>query len=130
MQSACWLPLGCCVDPIRGRRSGPGPEAPIKDAIKLYMEKLGWYVIVTHGNAFQSGLPDLYCCHLQHGQRWVEVKNPLKYSFTKAQWDVFPALACKGVGVWILTAATDEEYKKLWLPPNYHRYMGHTRKPF
>lgn len=105
-----------------------GPEAPIKRAIKAALEREGWFVIVTHGNAFMSGLPDLYACHRAHGQRWIEVKNPAKFSFTKAQWDVFPKLAEQNVGVWVLTSATDHELGLLLKPPNFHRYLGCSKR--
>ncbi len=70
------------------------------------------------------GLPDLYCAHSVFGTRWIEVKNPLSYSFTKAQMEVFPMLTSKGVGIWILVAATDEEIKKLLQPANWWQYLS------
>jgi hypothetical protein len=107
-------------------RSSEGPEAPIKRAIVKYLQERKWLVVVTHGNMFQSGLPDLYCAHIEHGQRWIEVKNPLKYHFTKAQMYLFPELFKHGVGVWVLVDATKAEYDKLWEPPNFHRFIGHS----
>jgi hypothetical protein len=87
-----------------------GPESIIQDDLKDFLERRGWYVIVTHGSEFQMGLPDLYCAHYEYGVRWVEVKNPEKYSFTSAQRQVFPALMSKGVGIWILTGANEYQY--------------------
>ncbi len=87
------------------------------------MEGRGWFVKETHGNLYQSGLPDLYCVHPVHKQRWVEVKNPEQYSFTNAQLRDFPVIS-KCVGVWIMVAATEEEYLKLWKPPNWHKYLS------
>lgn len=72
---------------------------------------------------YQSGFPDLYCCHLRYGQRWVEVKMPTRYSFTPAQIETFPALSAKGVGVWILTEATESQYKLLFQPANWHLFL-------
>lgn len=83
-----------------------------------------WYVIVTHGNVYQQGLPDLYVCHARYGARWVEVKNPAGYHFTPAQLEVFPAFSSKGVGVWVLTDSTPEELNKLFQPPNWHTFLG------
>lgn len=124
------------MEPKKTRPSS-GPEAGIKSAIKRYMEHQGWLVIVTHGNAFQAGLPDLYCAHQGHGWRWVEVKYAGKYEFTRDQLRLFPLLAEKGIGIWVLALTMnwspgelEIEYKKLWQPPNYHRYIGHTKKPF
>jgi hypothetical protein len=76
------------------------------------------------GNEFQMGVPDLYACHKRHGTRWIEVKRKDKYRFTPAQMDVFPELAAKGVGIWIMTAATEAEYKKLFKPANWWVFLG------
>jgi hypothetical protein len=68
---------------------------------------------------YQVGLPDLYCTHTTHGQRWIDVKNPKGYSFTAAQRKYWPAIdAC--VGIWILTSVAD--YKSLFLPANLWSY--------
>lgn len=111
------------MDPLK-TRSRKQPESGIVTLIRKYLKDLDWYTIKTHGSEFQSGLPDLYCCHVRYGARWVEVKNPNKYSFTPAQLDTFPKLAAHGVGVWVLTAATDYEYKKLFGPANWHTYLS------
>ena len=118
-------------------RSSKGPEGPIKQAIKDFLEARQWAVIITHGNMWQAGLPDLYIAHQNHGTRWVEVKYAEKYEFTRDQLRVFPLLTSKGVGIWVLalahhknTVELEQEYKKLWLPPNWHHYVGHSRRPF
>lgn len=98
-------------------------EAKIQSEIVKYLEDRGWFVKVTHGNAFQSGLPDLYCCHKNHGSRWIEVKKPVGYRFTPAQLNDFPQITSRGVGIWILTAATDFEYAKLFKPCNWLLYL-------
>lgn len=77
----------------------------------------------THGNIYQSGFPDIYTAHPRYRTRWIEVKNPEGYSFTKAQREFFPLLASCGVGVWVLTAATEEEYLKLWQPANWYLFL-------
>lgn len=100
-----------------------GPEAEIQRKIVIFLKRRGWYVLVTHGNSYQSGLPDLYICHKKYGTRWVEVKNPLAFRFTNAQMEVFPALCDNGSGVWILVADTNEEYLKLFKPSNWHLYL-------
>ncbi len=116
-------------------RAQRGPESPIKAAIKAYMELRGWYVIVTHGNMYQSGLPDLYCIHQSYRDRWVEVKYKGKYEFTPAQLKTFPEFAQRGIGIWVLAMHdhknADEllmEYRKLWEPPNFYQYIGHTKR--
>lgn len=102
------------------------PEDAIRDAISDFLMARGWYVFKTHGNAYQAGFPDLYATHTRYGQRLIEVKLPnMKGSaFTKAQWEVFPKLHANGSRIWILTAATEEEYAKLWKESNLLYYMS------
>ena len=102
-----------------------GPEYHIQNAIKKKLRYLGWYVMQTHGNMFQSGFPDLFCCHSKYGQRWVEVKLPdMKGSrFTAAQLECFPKLSANGSDVWILTGDSDREINKLFKPANWHSYL-------
>jgi len=94
-----------------------GPEFYIRADLILFLQSRGWYVEIMHGSLYQSGIPDLFCTHKIHGQRWIEVKLPGMQGsmFTKQQEDKFPKLSNNGAGVWILTAATDVEYKKLFL---------------
>ena len=96
-----------------------GPELQIRTAIINKLTLLGWYCIITHGNAFQSGLPDIYACHRMYGTRWIEVKNPKGYAFTEAQNRVFPEFTAKGVGIWILVSDSDSEMDKLFKPANW-----------
>lgn len=103
-------------------KESTGPEAIIQSKIVTKLTLLGWYTIVTHGSIFQQGLPDLFACHSKFGQRWIEVKNPKAYCFTPAQLETFPKLCANGSGVWILVDDSDEEYKKLWKPPNWYWY--------
>lgn len=111
------------MNPIKIRNCKSGPEAEIQEAILKYLRHREWYCKETHGNMFQSGFPDLYCTHRLYGIRWIEVKNPLAYSFTNAQMSDFPMLSANGTGVWILTAATESEYLKLWGPQNWYMYL-------
>jgi len=100
-----------------------GPEAIIQSDFVDYLRIRQWVVKETHGNLYQSGLPDLYIAHKDYGARWVECKNPLAYSFTPAQLEFFPLLASAGIGIWIIIASTDEEYAKLWAPANWWSYL-------
>jgi len=101
------------------------PEHRIQKAIIAYLKARDWDVMVTHGNMYQQGFPDLYAIHYIHGTKWIEVKNPLKFSFTPAQRRFFPLITGAGTGIWILTGATDEEYDKLFKYElgNWHVYM-------
>ncbi|MFA5758467.1 MAG: hypothetical protein WC942_03725 [Clostridia bacterium] len=105
---------------IRPRK---GPEAKIQDDIIKFLTLRGWWVKIIHGSTFQNGLPDLFAAKRSCGSRWIEVKNPEGYRFTGAQMETFPIMSAMGVGIWILTAATEREYNKLFLPPNWWTYL-------
>lgn len=83
------------------------------------MKAADWYIKVMIGNMYQFGVPDVYAAHLKHGQRWIEVKNPAKFSFTPAQQVEFPKLHAAGVGIWILFSDDDTELLKLFKPANW-----------
>lgn len=101
-----------------------GPESKIQDAIIDMLKLKDWHIESTHGNMYQHGFPDLYCMHLRYGTRWIEVKNPVKYSFTPAQLEKFPMFTAKGVGIWILTAATESQYQLLFGSPNWYTFLS------
>ena len=105
-------------------KGGKGPERKIQDDIIIMMRGKSWHVMETHGNAYQSGFPDLYCCHYRYGARWIDVKNPGSYKFTSAQLEHWPLMTANKAGVWILVAATELEYKKLFAEPNYWQYLS------
>lgn len=109
---------------IKGVRDDP--ESRVRSAIRDYLTLRGWYVVITHGNAFQSGLPDLYATSMKYGARWIEVKLPeMKGSkFTDAQKITFPLLEAHGTKVFILTGADEHNYKKLFKPSNLALYMN------
>lgn len=89
------------------------------------LESKGWVVRIVHGSVFQSGLPDLYCTHAKFGPRWIEVKLPNMEGsrWTAAQKTTFPLLENNGTPIWILVAATDSEYRKLFQPSNWLEYF-------
>jgi hypothetical protein len=99
-----------------------GPEWHIQQALIDYLKERGWLVEVMHGNAFQQGIPDLYVHHPQWGSRWIDCKNPKDYTFTKAQRSKWPLWDHYGVGIWILTAADQEQYDRLFGLPNWKDY--------
>ena len=98
-------------------------EKDIQNELITYLEDRDWFVRATHGNLFSSGWPDLYCFHRKYRQRWIEVKKPVGYILTGAQIDVFHKMSSVGCGIWILTAATEHEYLKLWQPPNWTFFL-------
>lgn len=103
--------------------TGRGPEHAIQQAIIKFLKIRDWTVMPTHGNMYQQGFPDLYCLHRTHGQRWIEVKNKTKYSFTVAQREYFPKIQLSGGGVWIMTEASESEYALLFKKPNWFLYL-------
>lgn len=106
------------------------PERQVRDDIRDFMLLRGWFIKITHGNAFTEGWPDIFACHSSYGQRWIEVKLPdMKGSkFTPAQLRDFPKLIANGSGVWVLTAGNDTEYQKLFAPCNYWMCLETWRK--
>jgi hypothetical protein len=110
------------------RRPKHGPEWFIRRDIKEMLETRGWHVEIMHGSIFQSGIPDLYCFKREWGERWIDAKNPDDYTFTRAQRHKWPVWERVGIGIWILVAATQEEYDKLFQPPNWRSYVKKTWK--
>lgn len=100
-------------------------EAKIQDAIRDYLEKRGWFVIRMAASMYMSGVPDLWATHKSFHERFIEVKLPNMEGskFTPAQLETFPQICAHGSGVWILTAATETEYLKLFDHPNWHHYL-------
>lgn len=112
------------MDPFKARKTRThGPEAKIQLAIMAKLKAWDWLCIATHGNEYQMGFPDLYCAHRKYGQRWIECKNPSSYAFTDAQREVFPLLDSKGVGIWVLTSAEDNELMKIFSQPNWFLFL-------
>jgi Holliday junction resolvase len=105
---------------MRARR---GPEWHIQQDLIRYLRARGWHVERLIGNAYQSGLPDLFIAHPKWGVRLIDVKNPKRYGFTKAQKQKWPILEKYGVGIWILTAANQEQYDLLFKKPNWREFI-------
>lgn len=99
-------------------------EGNIQDQLRSFMSKREWLVERMIGNAFQLGIPDLYCRHRRYGERWIDVKRPKGYTLTRAQKLKWPIWESFGVGIWILTAASQSEYQLLFRPPNWRAFFG------
>ena len=97
-------------------------ELEIQRELVKFLRAREWYVERMLANAFQTGIPDLYCYHRKSGERWVEVKRPKDYSFTKRQRQKWPQWEKAGIGIWILTAATQEQYDLLFKAPNFREF--------
>jgi len=78
-----------------------GPEHRGQERLRELMHKSGWHTEKLHGNAFQSGLPDLICWHPTRGVRLVEVKTP-SGAFTPAQRHKFHLISAHGGMIWVL----------------------------
>jgi hypothetical protein len=103
------------------------PEDRIQERIKSFLEAHGWLVEKMHGNAFQKGIPDLYCFHPELNNpeglhRWVDVKVKGRYRYTKDQCQKWTKWEGFRLPVYIMVAATDEEYAKLFGRPNFRLY--------
>jgi len=101
------------------------PEDKVREKVITKLRYHEWYVKITHGNRFQSGIPDLLCCHSCYGIRFVEIKLPNMQGskFTPAQMVDFPKFIAHGCGIWILTGDSDEEYQKLFKKSNFWQYL-------
>lgn len=111
---------------VKKPRFRSSPEAVIEARIKLFLQMRGWLVEKMHGNAYQVGIPDLYCFNphheLKYQQRWVDVKVQGQHQYTKAQCKKWTAWEEKQCGVWIMMDDTDFWYSKLFQPPNFRDY--------
>ena len=104
------------------RKPAHGPEWYIQEALKKFLRARGWLVEQTHGNLFQQGFPDLYISHTKLGQRWIDCKVDGQYEFTVAQRRKWPIWDQHGIGIWILTGATQDQYDRLFAAPNWRDY--------
>jgi hypothetical protein len=114
---------------VKIRKKRHGPEWYIQRDLKRFLEDRGWMVETTHGNLFQRGFPDIYAAHVKWGKRWIDCKVEGRYNFTKAQRQKWPVWDAFGVGIWILTGATQAEYDKLFAAPNWRDYWKDSYGP-
>jgi hypothetical protein len=97
-------------------------ELQIQRDLVEFLGIRGWHVERMLADAYQNGIPDLYCFHRKWGERWVEVKRPEGYTLTLRQRQKWPEWVKAGIGIWILTAATQEQYDLLFGPPNWRNF--------
>lgn len=117
----------------RRGRSVKGPEAKIEQEIIDFLKIRDWFVQRLHGSTFQAGMPDLYAATKMSKigiVRLIEVKDPARKGeiFTPAQLEMFPKICAHGGTVHVMTAATEEQYEKLFKPSNWHEYLRDFRK--
>ena len=103
-----------------------GRDRPEHDLVQVPLIELmtarGWHCEETHGNAHQTGFPDVYAMHVKYGRRWIDCKVKGRYNFTPAQKIKWPIWERFGTPIWIITASTEAEYAKLFQPPNWREY--------
>lgn len=104
------------------KRPKRGPEWYIQRDLIEYLQTRSWLVERMIGNAYQVGIPDLFAHHIKWGSRWIDVKVKNRYTFTPAQKIKWPMWEKHGLGIWILVAANQSEYNKLFGPPNFRDY--------
>jgi len=73
----------------------------------------------------RGGSLDKFCLHEKYGQRFVELK--VKKRFTIYQLQCFPIFHKAHVGIWVFMDINENEYKKLFMPPNWLDYVGKTQ---
>jgi len=98
------------------------PEQLIQDKFIKFVRLRGWHVERMIGNAHQKGIPDLYLFHREHGHRWVDIKNPVRHTLTKAQCQKWPVWESKGIDIHIIVGASEDEYRKLFDPANWRMF--------
>jgi len=106
------------------------PEAAIQKRIVAFLKDRGWHVRSTHGNAYQSGYPDLLAYNRSFTRtewgpyRPIDVKVEGQHRYTKAQCQEWPEWMPEagGPGVWIMMDATEAWYMKLFEQPNMWEY--------
>lgn len=93
-----------------------------QEALRKVMKEHGWLTKKMHGNAYQSGIPDLYCIHPVYGARWVEMKKSYQDRLTPDQIRVFGELSQYGAKIWILMGP--ENYQWLFMPSNWQQWLA------
>lgn len=94
-------------------------EQAIQDRVVPFLEERGWLVERIIGVAAQSGLPDLYCFHREHGHRWIDIKVRGACEMTKRQCQKWPLWEAAGLDIFIMYDATEKEYGNLFQPCNW-----------
>ena len=97
-------------------------EASRQQQVISYLQTRDWVVKQTEGTILSHGWPDLYVAHVRHGQRWIEMKVP-GGKLRETQIRFITDFELAGVGVWVLEAATPEQYARLFKPPNWRNYL-------
>lgn len=88
--------------------------------LKRLMESRDWLVMKVTGSMYMVGWPDVWACHKEFGQRWIETKRPVSGKLNDDQRRVFMKMHNHGAGIWILE--TKDDYPLLFEKPNWWKY--------
>ncbi len=97
-------------------------ELDIQRELIEFLRTRRWHVERMLANSYQTGIPDLFCYHAKWGTRWIADKRPVEYTFTRRQRQKWPEWERAGIGIWILTAATEQQYGVLFRAPNWRDF--------
>ena len=98
-------------------------EKELSDNIRVRLHLDGWHTEKSHGNAYQSGWPDLYCMHPEHGQCWIETKVRGK-KLEASQVTTFLKWHKHRVRIYIITSVDDLILVYKHKPPNWPEYYA------
>ena len=109
--------------PADGETRAHTPESKLQKALRDFMHARGWLTVKMHGTKYQSGFPDLYCIHPQHGHRLIEMKSYRPGAgLEESQVRMFAQLEAFGQPVYVLQGPRD--YEKLFKPfSNWQRFI-------
>lgn len=102
-------------------KKGIGSEWQIQEKIRKILHENGWDTFKMHGNAYQKGLPDTFCCHKIFGSIWIEFKKPGE-KISAVQHQTFARMHSKGVKIYVLDSDTNLE-RIVTSPPNWMSYI-------
>lgn len=106
--------------PVRKLRGGTQPETKIVNKLTSRFKAAGCYVKKLHGNAFQSGLPDLLVISKQWGTIFVEVKTP-RGKLSPRQINEFAKMSRVGAKIFVINNADNWDIVKT-KKPNWAAY--------
>lgn len=97
------------------------PEKEAANELKKYMIAHGWDLFKISGGLYQeSGLPDFYCLHAIHGERWIETKA-VGGKLSPSQIKICIKFAAKNKEVYVIKSW--QEYELIFKPRgNWREY--------
>lgn len=93
----------------------------VSGPLRKMLESRGWLTIKMHGNKYQSGIPDLYCTHPEHGHKWIETKLA-SGSLTRSQRAMFKKLTDHGDSVYVIFDP-NTVFEVIFNKPNWWKWL-------